>query len=424
MSSVATIKCGGCTAAIMDKRFLKCYLCHQIYDLFCAGVTEACFISEMSLPLKNTWKCQVCKCREPKGDNTNTPVRTASGRADAEDFQLGGMSSSANLEHDDSVASVDRDRSTSDNITVRRGRHQEIVNMSGAFRGNDTINDDILYFENIRSIVREELDISVNKRLANIISNAVSEQITCRWQPAIDRILDRVSVLEAIVSKLVAGNPSSGSDSGADKRLCDEGDYKKQGPLQSQKQTSTKNKNNQPKQPGGKSDKSTNVKSFASVLNMNPNVDAASFDPPSGGGVDGPRITGEYKDASEDSDGWSEVKRNRSRIAFRRATRGSAAAGSTQLEASVWLRHIHLFYVKLGTTEDQVKSHLKSITGSVDVKVESLKSRGSYASFKISVPSGLFDKTMTPENWPLNVCVKPWRQPFRPKKDMQMPQTQ
>lgn len=123
-------------------------------------------------------------------------------------------------------------------------------------------------------------------------------------------------------------------------------------------------------------------------------------------------------------DGRVEVKKGRPRVALNRVTRGTAEASSAQLEASERLRYIHLFYLKLGTTEEQVKSHVKSIIGSDSINVERLKSRGQYASFKLTVPSSLYEQIMAPETWPMNVCVKPWQRSFRQKNERQIQHTQ
>lgn len=125
------------------------------------------------------------------------------------------------------------------------------------------------------------------------------------------------------------------------------------------------------------------------------------------------------RDALDES-GWTEVKRKCIRTSLSRTRRGYAGEGSTQLEVSKWLRRIRLFYVKQGTTDDQVKSHLKSITGSDAITVEILKSRGPRPSFKLIEPSTLLNLVMAPESWPLNVCVEPWSQPFRHRDEKQM----
>lgn len=112
---------------------------------------------------------------------------------------------------------------------------------------------------------------------------------------------------------------------------------------------------------------------------------------------------------------WVEVTKKRHNKSPNAIVRGSATPGLTQLEAAERVRYLHLYYVKICTSEEQVLNHLKSIFDSEGYTVEGLKARGSYASFKLGVPSRLESCVMDSENWPENVCIKPWRQNFRNK---------
>lgn len=441
MSSGASANCAGCLEAITDWRFLKCYLCKQSYDLLCANMSEAHFNGSMTVQLRNSWKCQVCRCKEPKTDNTHTPVRM--GRADFDDsiVQLEDKSSGelplTTHEHDESVEIVCPNKSMSDNVTIRR---------KGKFQGNDTLSEDLLYLENLRPIIQEEVALSVTERMVSIISDAVSEKIMCPLHSAINGLIDRVIILEGMVSKLESRSQSSCGDPHCPSRMTDPSgpfmesnreqplvqNYHKQRPSgKPVKQPLTLMQHNTtaaklPMQPQGSTSKAAPIeKGDEPVLNRKMGT-AASSDATSSmknmikDNSGNPTGTIKSRDASDESSGWTEVRRKRSiRSALSHATRGSAAAGSTQLEASEWLRRIHLFYVKEGTTENQIKSHLKSITGSEGIEVKTLKPRGPYASFKLSVPSNLFDQVMAPESWPLNVCVKPWTQPFRRREENQ-----
>lgn len=68
--------CAGCKKSIKMKELLKCGICTRKYDLECANVTAEKF-NLMDPTLKNTWKCPECRCKQPKTDNTNTPIRPA-----------------------------------------------------------------------------------------------------------------------------------------------------------------------------------------------------------------------------------------------------------------------------------------------------------------------------------------------------------
>lgn len=70
-----SIKCGGCKTIIKGRQYLKCSVCLQCYDLECANVSESRFYNTLTPEHRTTWKCPLCKNKEPKRDNTNTPIR-------------------------------------------------------------------------------------------------------------------------------------------------------------------------------------------------------------------------------------------------------------------------------------------------------------------------------------------------------------
>jgi hypothetical protein len=74
---------------------------------------------------------------------------------------------------------------------------------------------------------------------------------------------------------------------------------------------------------------------------------------------------------------------------------------------------MHLYYVKMGTTADQVRSHLSVICREDVCLVETLKAKGNYASFKLNVPLKYNDQVLEPANWAEDNCIKPWKQNFR-----------
>lgn len=66
--------CAGCVNVIKGKDFLRCSVCSEPFDLFCAFISPDDFKS-MTKDVKNAWICQTCKSKLPKKDNTNTPLR-------------------------------------------------------------------------------------------------------------------------------------------------------------------------------------------------------------------------------------------------------------------------------------------------------------------------------------------------------------
>lgn len=68
------VVCGGCKTTIMDKYFINCPGCKQVYDLECASLSPK-RLKKMNAENKREWRCLECKSKKPKSDNTNTPVR-------------------------------------------------------------------------------------------------------------------------------------------------------------------------------------------------------------------------------------------------------------------------------------------------------------------------------------------------------------
>lgn len=122
-------------------------------------------------------------------------------------------------------------------------------------------------------------------------------------------------------------------------------------------------------------------------------------------------------DGSTPHSSYSEVTKNPKKP-IQGVVRGSGKQSESLplLVAAEQPRYIHLYYVQVGTLSESVKEYVDIITGTKTCHVETLKARGQYASFKIGVPSSLYETVMTPDKWPENVCIKPWTKNFyRPK---------
>lgn len=69
------LACAGCLQKIPNREYLICLLCNDTYDLECANVSIQRFLNTMTREHKQSWKCQICRSKKPKTDNTNTPIR-------------------------------------------------------------------------------------------------------------------------------------------------------------------------------------------------------------------------------------------------------------------------------------------------------------------------------------------------------------
>lgn len=117
-------------------------------------------------------------------------------------------------------------------------------------------------------------------------------------------------------------------------------------------------------------------------------------------------------DSVEVNNEWTEVSTRRSRVP-RNVVRGEAEKGKIALEAAERWRYYHLYYVKEGTSDKEITEHLKILCANEKCVVETLKSRGRYASFKIGVLSKFDNQILDGKNWPEDICIKAWRNGFR-----------
>lgn len=82
MSSPKQMKqeCVGCKNVLPKEEQITCLLCKSKYDLLCANITVERF-QLMNLEHKRIWRCPECRSKQPKVDNTNTPMRAATSTA-------------------------------------------------------------------------------------------------------------------------------------------------------------------------------------------------------------------------------------------------------------------------------------------------------------------------------------------------------
>lgn len=121
----------------------------------------------------------------------------------------------------------------------------------------------------------------------------------------------------------------------------------------------------------------------------------------------------EANESHDNDNAWVTVRPKRVRRLSKNVACGTAAPGTMEMEASERKSYLHLYYLKSGTTVEQVVRHLLSICPNDSCFAEPLKARGDYASFKLTVPTKHLDIYMSPDHWTENVHIKPWRSGFR-----------
>ncbi|CAG9560869.1 unnamed protein product [Danaus chrysippus] len=67
--------CAGCHKNLLKKEFMTCSSCKSKYDIQCVNMSSEQY-DQMSLQLRNSWKCPKCSSKQPKMGNINTPIRS------------------------------------------------------------------------------------------------------------------------------------------------------------------------------------------------------------------------------------------------------------------------------------------------------------------------------------------------------------
>lgn len=144
------IVCAGCPTLIQTKQYLKCSLCSKTYDVNCAGLNEKLF-DLMDRDRKDSWKCQECRNKEPRKDNTNTPVRPAMGSLPP---GASGSHSHGPSNDDDESSNVNRRKRR--NVPPPPPKDKEVLTVGS-----------------LREIIKEELAVA----LKTVISQQVTKQL-------------------------------------------------------------------------------------------------------------------------------------------------------------------------------------------------------------------------------------------------------
>lgn len=365
-----SVVCAGCRSEITSRRYLGCNICALPYDIECANVSEKLFLL-MTKEHKDVWKCPQCVCKIPKIGNVNTPLSSAHCSKTItyaeelnETFPASG----------DVITSIDSPSGSSEYVNTKRGSRINVLDQS--------LLEDTYCLDNIRLVMREELQRALDERLPSLISKTVRE-LTAPMAQEISVLTQNIASLESRLRTV-------------ETKLA--GSMNKTLPVRHKPINPPLSAAQQSQEVSVSTRTPAKTDSHGVVLTQAETIGTAPTSQPL---------------LSQTEGGWTEVTKKPARAS--RVTRGTASPGSTQLEPSERRRYVHLFYVKVGTTEAQVREHLTSVCGADVCTVEVLRPRGNYASFKLSVPSKLADTVMSPSNWAEDICVKPWRQNFRPK---------
>ncbi|CAG4989997.1 unnamed protein product [Colias eurytheme] len=382
----ASASCSGCGKRIVTLEFMECCKCKKLYDLACLNITHTTF-SSYDTHFKDRWLCPLCPL--PKGDNSGTPVRSTSGS---------GFNTTFTPKDTINMTRGSRARAQINSEIVKNyNPESEIHQPKAKIQELSTTNKCKCIDQNdIRNIIREELQSFFGGPFVSSFVSEIVQQMT--------------------VSKLTIQKPSDQPNcnlSPKQKECSIEAAQTEQQPLKPASRQ--KSKAVPPASPSaplqGKPSQDRDFAKRTLSTRSKPTVS-----PPDT--IVNLERSAAVEDPVTNSD-WVKVgHKNNERPArlSRDVLRGTAAPGATMLHAAERRRYLHLFYVREGTTEEQVRAHLVNICGEDVCTVEALKPRGHYASFKLDVPSKLSESVMAPSNWAQDICIKPWRQNFRVKQ--------
>lgn len=175
--------CAGCRQEIPDRRFLKCFICHQNYDLDCANVSEQRFYNTLTKEHKQSWKCQFCRSKEPKTDNNNTPIRPQH-QSENCDVPCNQQSPTVNrnVTKRKKIASRTKENSIMDDITISPQGNTQILETPESYGNKDAIicleeEDDHITVRKISYILQQNnqqmlsaIQTSIRKEIENVVS--------------------------------------------------------------------------------------------------------------------------------------------------------------------------------------------------------------------------------------------------------------
>lgn len=73
--------CEACNTDIINNNCIKCTRCIKQYQKLCISFSDEDLQNEKTL---NNWLCPHCRSKQPKGNNSNTPIRPSTPRSTAE----------------------------------------------------------------------------------------------------------------------------------------------------------------------------------------------------------------------------------------------------------------------------------------------------------------------------------------------------
>lgn len=172
--------CYGCHNPLSKKEHMICSQCNKGYDLPCANISPKQY-NLLDQQHKARWKCLECKSKEPKTDNSNTPIRASS------QLQLGPAD-----------ASVDDERS---NITLRTKKLHSKSDSDDPYITEDKLRE--ILNQEITKIIKE-----ASSQQLESITNQISEfrESVLFLSKQYDDLIKSLNEKNAIINSLESKN--------------------------------------------------------------------------------------------------------------------------------------------------------------------------------------------------------------------------
>lgn len=421
-----TKNCAACGKNTHLIERLQCFNCKMLYHYECLNITREQYATEKHF-FDHSWKCPECNLETRTVIRDDTPVRRSSAAmVDITNVSVDElMSANCEVTNYDTLTSDKYFAHSQDmaNVTVRA----KLNNRTKTFHSDSpTAIADTTVREGLKEVIYEEMQKAITanfaslrvlfsdkieevcQRLKNLEENVnrtnrTNEQIHSLGninnylELNFGKLDERLTSIEKKMANKIIHGETQNTHSQNLRVIANPQSTIKQNKIPEKKSIDVASKTiGNEKTPGIKSLNNI-AKTSADILKSQPEI---------------------RKGNTEDSK-WTDVKSKHSKGRRSQILRGTADPCNSLLQASEKVQYLHLYYVKMGTSDIEVNEHLKKISKTDTCTVETLKARGNYASFKLGVPTRLVDTVLMPTNWAADICIKPWRQIFRAKHQAQ-----
>lgn len=394
-----SLTCAGCLQEITDGQYLSCMTCKLPFDPPCTNLGDNFLI--MKQDSKNKWMCHSCRYKQPKCDNTNTPVRPiATVFTIPPSDSTPGCSVDLPINHPNVTKRGEIPKSFSDESDAddleSTASNQEIPEPGGYYTGRfdrGLALDIKMILEQMAVLNRRLYEVSASVGMCNDKLDECGTKLV--------EVDERIQSLEFECRKQNVCNCSCHSKE--NKQVGKNANSRRKGkttnlPPPAPTPEPPVNYENENLQQGS-------AKNTPNPVIHNPTSHPASLKNPSlSKETDGARSGDSEEEAKSGDDLWIQVPVRKPRHTTSR--RCTAGPDVTSLKAVEPRKFVHLW--NMASEAQEVLSYLQQLCPTGLCTVEELKPRGSYKSFKIGVPEAFHETCLSTDIWPNNSRVKAW----------------